>query len=41
MLNGTLGIGVRCGDGPIAACDSTSGFSALGMEGFQCWNGKR
>ncbi len=41
VFNGTFGIDVRNADGLIVASDSTTGFWAFRMEGFQGWNGEQ
>ncbi|MCH7823184.1 MAG: hypothetical protein IH849_00145 [Acidobacteria bacterium] len=41
VFNGTFGIDVRNADGLIVASDSTSGFWAFRMEGFQGWSGEQ
>ena len=39
VFNGAVGVDVRNADGLIVVSDSTSGFWAFRMEGFQGWNG--
>ena len=41
VFNGNFGVDVRNADGLIVASDSTSGFWAFRMEGFQGWNGEQ
>ena len=41
VFNGTFGVDVRNADGLIVASDSTSGFWAFYMEGFQGWSGEQ